>query len=186
MSIFFKLSQHWNHCIPLLSCCVPANIRKRTLVLFAVCFNRPFRRVVASSRRFIPRFISPPPPRPLPSLRLRDRVVRPSSFFFVSRQLVRPQAYYQDLRSILMHPRFPACSRNRQHARARADARLDFQEARRGMPTSSTIRLRQRGSANFGMDPRGPRGPKIERIVMRREDEKRDASSAQLSRERLR
>lgn len=64
---------------------------------------------------------------------LRDRVVH-RDFFFDLWRLVRPQGYYQDLRSILMHPRSP-CMKSRSPTQARA--RLDFQEARRGTPTNA-------------------------------------------------
>lgn len=48
----------------------------------------------------------------------RSEIASSTKFFPLNlRRLVRPQGYYQDLRSILMHPRSPTCVR--QHKRAR-------------------------------------------------------------------
>lgn len=101
-----------------------------------------FRR--GSSRRSFLRALFHHLPRPLATFAVRDHDSRrpPSSFFFASWRLVRPQGYYRDLRPDPDAPTFPACSRGRQHTRERDPVSRKREEGRR---RRLQIRLQRRG-----------------------------------------
>lgn len=140
-----------NHYILLLSCSIPANI-----LVFSLMRSASIDYSVESSPRRVALFRALFRHLPLAPFRHSGSGIAPSIEFFLFRFAATrsPTGLLPGPTVDPDAPTFPARSRNRQHTRARPG----FQEARRGMPTSLTIRLRQRGSANFEMDPRGPRG----------------------------